>query len=86
MYVSHSTGKTIPPHSTGEACSCRNKCYDLFSSEEKGAVIEVFNALSNKVLQDAHLFGLITSRDVKRRRPRRLRHEIEKEKLHIPTI
>ena len=65
-----STGKTVPSRSTGEACSCRNKCYDLFSPEEKDAVIEAFNALSNKELQDAHLFGLITSKDVKRRRPR----------------
>ena len=69
-YVSPSTGKTVPSRSTGEACSCRNKCYDLFSPEEKDAAIEAFNALSNKELQDAHLFGLITSKDVKRRRPR----------------
>lgn len=69
-YVSPSTGKTVPARSTGEACNCRNKCYDFLSQEEKERVIEAFNALSNKDLQDAHLFGLNKSRDVKRRRPR----------------
>lgn len=82
-YVSPSTGKTVPAHSTGEACNCRNKCYDLLSQEEKEWVIEAFKALSNKDLQDAHFFGLIKSRDVKDDQDRR--QDESKEKLLTST-
>ena len=42
----------------------------IFSARRKK--IKAFNALSNKDLQDVHLFGLIKSRDVKRRKQEKL--------------
>lgn len=69
-YVSPSSGKLVPERSTGPSCRCRNKCFDLFSHEEKQAIIRDFNMTAEKQLQDAHLFGLIKSKEVVRRRPR----------------
>ena len=69
-YVSPSTGKTVPARTLGEPCKCKNQCYDLFTQEEKSSLLESFNRLANKELQDSHLFGLIKSKPVQRRRPR----------------
>lgn len=71
-YTSPSTGKVIEERRTGAACRCkRRKCFDQFSEEEMEGIIEDFNDIANKELQDAHLFGLIRPVEVKRRRPRR---------------
>ena len=69
-YTSPSTGKTNPARSTGPPCTCKKRCFELVSEDEKRSLLEAFNGLANKDLQDAHLFGLIVSRDIKRRRPR----------------
>ena len=69
-YVSPTTGIVVPARKTGPLCKCKKKCYELFSNDEKTEIIKAFNSLSNKELQDAHLFGLISSTEVKRRRPR----------------
>ncbi len=70
-YVSSSTGNVVPARVTGPLCMCKKKiCYELFTDDEKADIIRQFNAQGDKDLQDAHLFGLITSSEVKRRRPR----------------
>lgn len=74
-YISPVTGNLMPARTTGTLCKCKKKCYELFSDGQKGDIIKEFNALADKQLQDAHLFGLITSSEVKRRRPRRIAEE-----------
>ena len=56
-YVSPSTGKLVLARSTGKNCNCGRNCFSLYSEQEKAAVIESFNVLLTKELQDAHLFG-----------------------------
>lgn len=70
QYVSPSTGKTVAARTLGEPCKCKRDCFKLFSVDERSSVLASFNKLANKELQDSHLFGLITSHPVKRRRPR----------------
>ena len=55
---------------TGPAYKCKRRCYEAFSDPEKEAILTQFNSLANKEVQDVYLFGLISSRAVKRRRPR----------------
>ena len=69
-YQSPSTGKTVPGRSTGPLCSCKKRSFERITDEEKRQILEAFNGLANKDLQDAHLFGLVVSNAVKRRRPR----------------
>ena len=69
-YVSPNTGKAVSGRTTGPDCRCRRKCFQRLTTEEKAQVLEAFNQLANKDLQDAHLFGLIQPLPVKRRRPR----------------
>lgn len=70
-YVSPSTGKTVSSVCMGSPCKCRKKCFDLFTDTEQEGIFESFYSLATKNLQDSHLFGLITSKPVKRRRPRK---------------
>ena len=58
-YLSPSTGETGLARKTGPACSCRLKCFERFSQNEKAVILLSFYKLGNKDLQDAHLFGLI---------------------------
>ena len=69
-HTSPSSEKTIPARSTGPPCTCKKRCFELISDDEKRQLMEAFNGLANKDLQDAHLFGLIVSKKIKRRRPR----------------
>ena len=67
-YVSPSTGKSVPSAYTGVPCKCKKKCFNLFTDTERKSIVY---SLAMKNLQDAHLFGLITSNPIKRRRPRK---------------
>ena len=70
-YISPSTGETVSARKTGPSCRCKRLgCFDYFSESEKTGLIEDFNKIGDKNLQDAHLFGLIDSKEVQRRRPR----------------
>ena len=69
-YVSPSTGKEVPARETKPACKCRRKCYEAFRDAERGNLLQQFNDLGKKEVQDAYLFGLISSRPIQRRRPR----------------
>ena len=70
QYQSPSTGKVVHARKVGVACKCKRACFNLFTASERSSVFDSFYKLGNKELQDAHLFGLITSQEVKRRRPR----------------
>ena len=69
-YISPSTGRVVPARTTGSPCKCKRKCYEQFTDDQKSNILQQFNALANKELQDAHLYGLISSSEVQRRRPR----------------
>ena len=69
-YVSPSTGRVVAARTTGPPCTCRLNCFERFSQSEKLQVIQSFYTLGSKNLQDSHLFGLIRSTPIKRRRPR----------------
>ncbi|CAI8043115.1 hypothetical protein GBAR_LOCUS23922 [Geodia barretti] len=69
-YTSPSTGVTVLSRGTGPDCRCRRRCFDSVSQSERAAILAAFYGLGSKDLQDAHLFGLIQSIPVKRRRPR----------------
>ena len=47
-------------------CQCKKLCFQRFTSEQQSQILEAFNALANQNLQDAHLFGLVSSEPVKR--------------------
>jgi len=69
-YVSPTTGKTIPARKPGPSCKCRRKCYKMVSERERAIILKQFNGLANQEIQDAYLFGLISSTEVKRRKAR----------------
>ena len=69
-YTSPSTGVTVLSRGTGPDCRCRRRCFDSVSQSERAAILAAFYGLGSKDLQDAHLFGMIQSIPVKRRRPR----------------
>ena len=69
-YVSSVTEKTVLARKTGPDCKCKRRCFDKISENERVTILDSFYRLADKDLQDAHLFGLIQSSPVKRRRPR----------------
>lgn len=69
-YVSPTSGKLVPARKTGPACKCKRKCYEFFSDAERDDLLKRFYGLANKEVQDAYLFGLISSKFIKRKRPR----------------
>ena len=69
-YTSPSTGKTVLARTTGPDCKCKRRCFERISEDERASILKEFYQLANKDLQVAHLFGLIQSNPVKRRRPR----------------
>lgn len=48
----------------------RRSASEQFSKEEKQQILESFNGLASKELQDSHLLGLILSKEVKQHWPR----------------
>lgn len=68
QYVSTSTGNTIPAKSNTVSCSCKLKCTDNFSPDEKKHLLEYLYDGKSKNEQDAFLMGLIVRHDPKRRR------------------
>ena len=69
-YQSPSTGKVVPARATGIPCRCQRKCFEKITDEEKKRILEAFYGLGSKDLQDANLFGLICSNEIKCRPPR----------------
>ncbi|CAH1957034.1 unnamed protein product [Acanthoscelides obtectus] len=57
------------PARRGYECDCKNRCTSKISVEEKANILDKFNNLADKNVQDSYLFGLITVRPVARRRP-----------------
>lgn len=54
------TGQIHPGRKTGPNCKCKRKCCDLYTEEEKSAILSKFNGLATKNKQDVHLCGLMS--------------------------
>ncbi|XP_050301120.1 uncharacterized protein LOC126739479 [Anthonomus grandis grandis] len=54
------------PARRGYECDCKNRCTSKISVEEKANILDKFNNLADKNVQDSYLFGV---RSVARRRP-----------------
>nr|XP_022907668.1 uncharacterized protein LOC111419132 [Onthophagus taurus] len=66
-----SKGKNIPAKQVGgPPCSCRLKCYEKFSEDDKLQIFQRFYSLHTKGEQDIFLQGLIQVLNIKQRRPR----------------
>lgn len=62
-------GNLVPSRQPGLPCDCKNGCFERISGF-KETVLDQFNSLADKALQDTYLSSLITSRAPKRRRVR----------------
>jgi len=51
-------------------CLCKNKCFSLFSDEDKETILSLFNAIGGKNTQDTYLVGLLDVKKVFRHRSR----------------
>ena len=63
-------GTVVAARKAGSPCSCKLQCFAKFTAEEKSCLLESFNDLGTKNLQDAYLHGLISPQRVQRHRPR----------------
>lgn len=63
-YVSASN-KVVPARSSND-CSCAKRCTVKFSQSVREKVVQDFNNLKEKNIQDAYLFGLISKATVER--------------------
>ena len=63
-------GTTAPARATKASCSCSRGCFMKFNNIEKASLIDSFNHIGSKNLQDSYLHGLISPQPVNRHRPR----------------
>ena len=60
-------------------CFCfrckRYKCFEKIGFRERETILDNFNSLSSKDVQDSYLAGLISFKNVKQRRPRRAHND-----------
>lgn len=59
------SGKNVPARAQYE-CECQNKCTRKLAENVKKDILDKFNGLESKNVQDAYLFGLISVRSVER--------------------
>lgn len=59
------SGKDVPARQN-YGCSCQNACSSKISTGEKVSILNKFNDLGNKNIQDSYLFGLIEVKPVAR--------------------
>lgn len=64
------TGKTVPARKTGPECKCKRHCFTKVTTNIRQELLTSFNKLGEKEKQDTYLCGLITVRDIARRRPK----------------
>lgn len=63
-------GKSVPARSTGPPCKCSKQCFNKVHADMKMELLVSFNKLGDKEKQDAYLCGLLTVRNIARRRPK----------------
>lgn len=68
-YTNHK-GKLVGPRKTGQDCHCRNQCFEKINENERRLVLDHFNKIGDRHLQDTYLGGLIRTNSVERIRPK----------------
>ena len=63
-------GTIAPARATKASCSWCRGCFMKFNDTEKACLIDSFNDIGSKNLQDSYLHGLISPHPVNRHRPR----------------
>ena len=64
-------GKVVPAKTTGEPCSCKLKCFNSVSEDDRVEIVTRFLNIASKDQQDLYLQGLIDCNDVQRHRKRK---------------
>ena len=62
-------GSKVSARKTGKPCRC-HRCFSVLTISEKRKILDDFNQLGDKNLQDSHIFGLVERKPVKRHRIR----------------
>lgn len=62
---------------TGPPCKCNLKCFNNVTDKQRLILLNIFNEIGNKEMQDTFLFGLIETKDIIRRRPITNKNQIE---------
>lgn len=64
-------GKPVGPRKVGPDCRCKKfKCFDKISEEKRNIILQKFNKIGDRDLQNTYLAGLISTGSVNRSRPR----------------
>lgn len=63
-------GTGRPGRTIGRDCMCKATCFAKVDGDQKQVILDAFNQLADKSLQDMYLQGLIKCKTAKRRRPR----------------
>lgn len=63
------TGLLVEAKNTGKDCTCRAKCMENFSPDERGEIIKNLYNGRSKNERDVYLMGLIELHEVSRHRP-----------------
>lgn len=66
----NTSNKMIGPRVVGADCKCKFKCFEKVDEQERELVLQKFNEIGEKVMQDTYLVGLISTSEVTRRRPK----------------
>lgn len=66
----NSKGKHISEKNVGPPCQCKKKCFEILGEENINRIFTEFYNMGDKGLQDSHLFGLIQTKPVARKRSR----------------
>jgi len=61
--------KFVKKRVTGPPCKCNLKCFNNVTDEQRLILLNIFNEIGNKEMQDTFLSGLIEIKDIIRRRP-----------------
>lgn len=61
--------KIVKKRVTGPPCKCNLKCFNNVTDKQRLILLNIFNEIGNKDMQDTFLSGLIEIKDIIRRRP-----------------
>lgn len=61
--------KFVKKRVTGPPCKCKLKCFKIVTDEQKLMLLNIFNGIGDKEMQDTFLSGLIEIKNIVKRRP-----------------
>lgn len=60
-------GREIPEKKQGPDCNCKQKCFEITSTEQRSNIFKTFWEMESRNLQNSYLFGCIKCTKVKRK-------------------